>query len=820
MDGVRKKKAIMLFIALTRHRCYNIKLIITNEKYIMINSRLYTRKTILKTVSIVLIFCFALSSSGIAQIEKGNNVNLAVDSAFSALASIKRLDDGRFQITEPQDPRRLRPGQYNQEKARNFAFVFLAFVIRETMKKDFSEEMLRGYISTMVYEEPMKSTIEEHFFIYNLYIKDGAIIIPLKKRFGRAIRFTLSSAGSDEEITEGLFFDIVKMEHRVEEMSTDASFEVKDLEGILYSTTEEDREYPEYEEKSKELYETYDNLTKELLDYLKERGGKETYFKEKVSVELDGPVWEGNRWEHINEDFPENHRRDRGYVPLVDFSGVKLPSGTIGDKFLAAFPEKLFPDTDNVNSINGVEKGNNRDVYLNQIFAIKTIHRPRSVSSDIELKVMLDEFRLQQLKGGGLPYSRPFAILWDGERYWLVEERGYQAEDELEQAIKYGQYDRASKIVRMEGMLLRFFYDIGRIPEQYDVHFSLGRDRIFVIDAGPHQYGGGLDKKESVKEYLISTIKWRLKSLDQDEKSHAQLKGKIENWFEDGFNNPEQFDQYKMMHQKTREGEKREVGIYVFNLQKIVSKHWNKFLTEKAWGARIDFVKKFVRPIGESMLSLRRLVSSYYAGTHGSKSLILYVGALDSTVFIDFTSSLKKIKSVFGNKGHIILYAEDEKDEDKAKKLEAFIKTALPDVKIVLVKKKDISKYRGGGLGSADEEVDSLIRYLTAKDADRDGMADIQEKDILGILRSNDGMDWVEFFKKYDHEVPCVVLNNNVRGVFSLTKVLELMLMIQREKEYKKDSPFRWIRILSPMRLTEEMHKEYLIYKEHVLNKA
>jgi len=199
------------------------------------------------------------------------------------------------------------------------------------------------------------------------------------------------------------------------------------------------------------------------------------------------------------------------------------------------------------------------------------------------------------------------------------------------------------------------------------------------------------------------------------------------------------------------------------------------------------------------------------------QSLILYADdILKNAILYDFEDTLKllKEKSILAG-GKIVLYVKDREMAEKAGGLKTLIEANLGnDTEVLLVKKWETEE-----LVSCEDpmiEIDFL-----ARGASRDAKGRLNGTEILGIIRGN-GLNWTETFRDYKLEVPLVIINNNVAGIFSFSQAI---LLAMKAKAAGKDSPNRalsaWIICLNPIEiLTTKTYQEYIRYRDEVLVKA
>jgi len=194
------------------------------------------------------------------------------------------------------------------------------------------------------------------------------------------------------------------------------------------------------------------------------------------------------------------------------------------------------------------------------------------------------------------------------------------------------------------------------------------------------------------------------------------------------------------------------------------------------------------------------------------QSLILFADdILKNAILYDFEDTLKllKEKNVLAG-GKIVLYVKDKEMEQKTEGLKALIENNLGASAEVVV----IKQWERGQLNSCGDpvkEIEALVRISTSRGA----------KEILGVIRGN-GIDWAQTFKDYNLQVPLVIINDNVAGIFSFSQAI---LLAMKAKAAVKDLSNRtfnaWIACLDPIEiLTVKMYQDYIRYRDEVLVKA
>lgn len=779
-------------------------------------------------IALSLLFCGNIFARDTVPVEKSA---LSPPSLFSNICDVERLGDGSFRLLIHEDPSRYDAPSQMPEKYHRLAFASLALVLEEAINSDFDEETTRRFVYDLLYEEPARTILKDIFLIYNLHLEENSVIIPLKRHMGKGIRFKIGKEGGlpkGQIISAGdrvVYFEVVSLGVFDKGFKPEKDYDREWIESILFgpskrfspkATGRVETSYDEeYGMHMADLNREYRAYSEGLISYLQKMGGVVTHYYEDLSDGLGVSLWTDTKW--VKEDAVSIPDQLGLNIPIVSFSA----SAGIGAGGFRDLPFRIFPDIKNVTEIPGYEVGNNRTVYLNDSFSIKTTHRPDFLSREKQLEVLLGEYKLQRMKGGGLPYSRPAAILYDESKgtYWLVEERGYPLSLELDEAVRYNRLDKVANLIRQAGMLLRFFYDINRIPTQFDVCLSKERDRIFAVDAGPHQYGGTLRKKEHLIKYFAWAISFKFHKDNED--MREKMFKLVDRWFNEGFNDPRQFEQYKLMHQKSLITEEMEIRDFIDQVGEDIKDIWGEVLTTEVWGDESVFAHNILKPLGRSMVGLRRMCDSYAATNTGrSRSLVLYVDALRDSIFIDLETALHKMKNVLGIKGSIVLYARNSEEEGLAEKLQDLIETTLPGTPVFIISRGDVLAGYDPPIISPAEEIDDIVSYLSSKDIDSNGIPDIRAKDIFGIVRSNNNMDWGEFFREYDQQIPCVILNNSTKGTFLLTDIFLEIFNIREQSVFGNNVPYKWIRLMPPSRLTKEMYKEHLRYIYYVLNKA
>ncbi|MDD5440056.1 MAG: hypothetical protein PHS37_07710 [Candidatus Omnitrophica bacterium] len=197
------------------------------------------------------------------------------------------------------------------------------------------------------------------------------------------------------------------------------------------------------------------------------------------------------------------------------------------------------------------------------------------------------------------------------------------------------------------------------------------------------------------------------------------------------------------------------------------------------------------------------------------QSLILYADdILKNAILYDFKDTLKlmKEKGILKD-GKIVLYVKNQGIEQKVEELKALIERNLgSDTEVILVKRWERwTNDQLAALNDPVKEVESLVKITRANEG----------KDILAVIRGN-GIDWAETFKNYDLKVPLVIINDNVRGIFSFSEALLRAMAAKLSVEgASRDAWKQWVICLNPIEiLTDKMAEQYNRYRDELLTKA
>jgi len=207
-----------------------------------------------------------------------------------------------------------------------------------------------------------------------------------------------------------------------------------------------------------------------------------------------------------------------------------------------------------------------------------------------------------------------------------------------------------------------------------------------------------------------------------------------------------------------------------------------------------------------------------YKGRDTSKALILFADdLLNNAILFDFEDTIKQLAGTgrLLQNGKVILYTKDNSMRDKVDALGELIMRVTDNVDVITVTPQDIYNGPIPGNKNEAEEIDDLLRELERTDRDGDRMKDIDRKNVLAIVRGN-RLDWPVLFRDYNQRIPLIVINDNIKGIFSFAEAMSLALQTIRDNT-DGAKPSNWIKTLDSIEGTEELYKKYIRYREEVL---
>ncbi|NQT21869.1 MAG: sel1 repeat family protein, partial [Candidatus Omnitrophica bacterium] len=185
---------------------------------------------------------------------------------------------------------------------------------------------------------------------------------------------------------------------------------------------------------------------------------------------------------------------------------------------------------------------------------------------------------------------------------------------------------------------------------------------------------------------------------------------------------------------------------------------------------------------------------------------------LDNPILYDMERTLKLARqNRFFNGGKVVLYVKEKRNEKKAQALQAYMQDILGDEATVSI----LGRWQAGDEKKllADNPLKE-VEWVASRARARAGA-----NNLVAIIRGN-GLSWTDAFADYNLEIPLIIVNDNVKGVFSFAEALALAIQTSKENltGEKKNS---WIRCLNPIGIiSQEMYKEYELYRDEILTRA
>jgi len=249
----------------------------------------------------------------------------------------------------------------------------------------------------------------------------------------------------------------------------------------------------------------------------------------------------------------------------------------------------------------------------------------------------------------------------------------------------------------------------------------------------------------------------------------------------------------------------------------------------EAVGTTFDYIAKGILPGVREVLYKR--FSNRFAGlieNHTAfddrerpKHLILYADDLvKNAIMYDLGDTMREMAKEGGvlHGGKIILYTKTKGKRGKVAKLADHLRLLSSDLGVVVVTQEDVMAGDNMKIRKATDEIDALIRYLSRTDIDGDRQVDVKSEDVLGIIRGN-GLSWTSLYANYKHKIPLIIMNTNVKGIFSFAEAVGLALKLSGENTANV-KPSKWINQLQHIRVPEELREEYERYRNEILSMA
>ncbi|MBD3380378.1 MAG: AAA domain-containing protein, partial [Candidatus Omnitrophica bacterium] len=231
-----------------------------------------------------------------------------------------------------------------------------------------------------------------------------------------------------------------------------------------------------------------------------------------------------------------------------------------------------------------------------------------------------------------------------------------------------------------------------------------------------------------------------------------------------------------------------------------------------------EYYESSVKPVFDQMQGLAsKGEATAEVKVRQKRSLILYADdIIENAIICDLEESLRKIigeRDILDG-GKIVLYVQGEVNLEKTEAMRDLIESVVPATEAVIVRKWEHESRLDKNFRGPDTEIKALLRCLNSK---RDtGEKAMNTEDLFAVIRGN-GIDWTKATLKYDIEVPLIVINDNVKGIYSFAQALEIAI-----RTLNQEAGFEgWIREFLPtVPLTDDMYEKFIIYRDQVLIKA
>jgi len=475
-------------------------------------------------------------------------------------------------------------------------------------------------------------------------------------------------------------------------------------------------------------------------------------------------------------DFPTDIAIDEnGFILITSFSkdyiSILDPYGT------NVFVKKL----DNVKNIISINTGKNGALM--------------AISSDGTLTIISKESKSGAI-GNGKPLTRftrgilPKDVITGQEEYEAllnkVEEAMTIAEELYSENVGSIPVDYIERGEQIMGLLKLFKKDL--------------RSTLYLFDA----------VIEGPEDYLLGFNVWDLLGLDI---------GLINKLYEISPKRLAQYIFHECAIEEDVEGRVDHKGLYtvlqkaVFGEAEVISlgKDLRDRITSHLEDTDLEaLIKNRFIPASTSILSK---IGNALDSKKKAQSLILYADDIvRNAVLYDLETTLKLIKKTGVLKdGKIVMYSKDEALYEKVEGLKVLIENAVgPNTEVIVIKQWG-NKAQLTGIDDPLKETQKLVRLSSARGA----------KNVMAIIRGN-GLDWIDAYKEYDLKIPLVIMNDNVKGVFSFAEALQKAIKIKEYIEISSGTDAsKWIICLDPIEaLTEKMYEEYITYRNEILIKA